>query len=108
MLILGIITYGFGLLCCIGIAVPVISFLKLVFRARFQVGLVRLFAYCYAIAAVVFAAYWCWLILGKTCWQLINESGSPGPLGLLAFPVWAAIAVAPSIVGLLLLRSAKS
>jgi hypothetical protein len=103
MIVLALITYGFGLLCCIGIAVPVVALFKAIRRIAPKATGLKILTYGYATLSGVLAAYVCWLIV-QTCWQLLTVDGGPGPFGLLAFPFWAAMAVVPALVGLGLLR----
>ena len=103
MITIALISFGFGLLCCLGIAVPAVALFRAVHRLRPQAPGLRVATYGCAALAAAFAAWWCWLIL-DTCWQLISKDGGPGPFGLLIFPFWAALAVLPALAGLGLLR----
>ena len=105
MILLALITYGFGLLCIIAVTVTVVRLLQGVRQSRPSAAGLRLVAYGYVVFCGFFAAGWCWQIL-QTCWLLIAKDGGPGPFGLLAFPFWGAIAAAPALLGLVLLRAA--
>src|SRR3569833_2581886 len=97
MLITGMITFGFGSACCIGVAALAYAQFKSVHIMNWKTAAARAFAYSYAIVSTLFGAYWCWLIFA-TCWQLITDPDGPGALGSLIFPFWAAIAATPPLI----------
>jgi hypothetical protein len=98
MLILLIITYGFGLLWIGGIAFSIALLVRACNRLPTNARIARVFGMASVIGATAFAANWAWLIIA-TCKQLVFEDGGPGPFGLLAFPFWACMAVAPALLG---------
>jgi hypothetical protein len=105
MILLALITYGFGLLCSITVVVPVVLLLKSVRHSKLTSAWLKLVVHGYIAFCGLFAAYWCSQIL-QTCWLLVAMDGGPGPFGLFAFPFWAVIAATPALVGLALLRAA--
>ena len=106
MLLTGMITFGFGSACCIGVAALAYAQFKSIHAINWKTAAARAFAYSYAIVSTLFGAYWCWLIFA-TCWQLITDPDGPGALGSLIFPFWAAIAATPTLIGIILLRTVK-
>jgi hypothetical protein len=101
MLLLLIISYGFGLACIAGIIFAVAFLVKVCNRSPTNAKIARAVGLVCVIGATAFAAYWAWLIV-KTCKQLVFEDGGPGPFGLLAFPFWACIAVIPALIAALI------
>lgn len=106
MLLTGMITFGFGSVCCMGVAALAYAQFKSVHAIIWKTAVGRKFAYSYAVMSTLFGAYWCWLIFA-TCWQLTTDPDGPGALGALIFPFWAAIAATPTLIGIILLRSVK-
>jgi hypothetical protein len=98
MLILLVITYGFGLLWIGGIAFSIAVLIRACNRLPPSATVARAFGLASQVGAAAFGAYWAWLIIA-TCKQLVFEDGGPGPFGMLAFPFWSCIAVAPALLG---------
>lgn len=99
MVILLIIAFGIGLICCAGTAAPAVLLALAVRRSSPKAAVLRVLVYGYAILAAISAAYWCAQIL-KTSWLLVSKDGGPGPFGLLMFPFWAAIGALPALLGI--------
>jgi hypothetical protein len=103
MIILAVVAFGLGLLCCIAALAPAAVLFKTIHRARPKDPGMRVLAYGCWVLATTWAAYWCVLML-ETCWLLVTKDGGPGPFGLLVFPFWAVVAVVPALMALALLR----
>lgn len=85
MILLVVVSCGFGVLCCLAVLGPLFLLLASVRRYfRDSNSGLRFIAYGYTMLCAVFGAYWCRLIL-ETSWQLISVDNGPGPFGLLAF-----------------------
>ena len=107
LLMLAMISIGFGCLCCAAVIAPLVLFVRLALAVRSRSVVPRLVVYAFATSAAMWGAYWCWLIL-ESSWILISRSGGPGPFGLLAFPFWAAIAALPAVLGWIILSSLRT
>ena len=107
MITLAIISIGFGCLCCAAVIAALMRFGRLASAVRSRSAVPRLVMYVFTTFSVIWAAYWCWLIL-ESSWILISRSGGPGPFGLFAFPLWAAIAAMPAMLGWIILSSLRS
>jgi len=98
MAILLFITFTFGIACIGGIAYGIMFLVKACNKLPKNAAIARSFGLVSVIGTIAFAAYWAWHIL-TTSKQLVFEDGGPSPFGLLAFPIWAVIAVLPALIG---------
>jgi hypothetical protein len=98
MILLLCITFGFGIACIGGIAYGVMFLVKACNQLPENAKTARSLGLACVIGATAFGLFWAWQIL-TTSKQLVFEDGGPGPFGLLAFPLWAVIAVTPAFIG---------
>jgi hypothetical protein len=97
MTLLLCITFGFGIACIGGIAYGVMFLVKACNQLPKNARNARRLGLACVMGATVFGSFWAWQIL-TTAKQLVFEDGGPGPFGLLAFPLWAVIAVTPAFI----------
>jgi len=105
MIILWLIAFGAGVICCVGAVAPAVLLMQAVRRSSPKAAALRFLVFGYVIIAAISAAFWCAQIL-ETSWLLVSKDGGPGPFGLLAFPFWAVIGALPALLGLGLLNLA--
>jgi hypothetical protein len=98
MILLLCITFGFGIACIGGIAYGLMFLVKACNQLPENAKTARNLGLSCVIGSTAFGLFWAWQIL-TTSKQLVFEDGGPGPFGLLAFPLWAVVAVTPAFIG---------